>query len=146
MGLETSCTETGAVAASQPIVSPASTLLLIFRWILWCWLVKILREVFPHSSDSWFLSNVHANVGSHLERKFPHITFYVIKFLDTESDVTSKPPDSPEGSRTDTSDTGFFPVRILWCCIRRLVTLPKWRLIHIYYTSEFFFLYELSDV
>lgn len=108
-GSETSCTETGAVASLHPIVPlhlPCSWL----GWILWCWLVKVSREVFPHSLDSSLLSNVHASVGS-LERRFPHVTFYVTEFQNTESDEPSKPPDSPEGSPTDTSDTGLLSSR-----------------------------------
>ena len=73
-------------------------------------MVKVPREVCPHSSDSSLLSNVHASVGS-LKRRFPHIKFYVTEFQNTESDEPSKPPDSPEGSPTDTSDMGLLSSR-----------------------------------
>lgn len=79
-------------------------------WILWCWLVKVLGEVYPHSSDSSLLSDVHAKAGS-FERRFPHITFCVTEFQNTESDEPSKPPDSPEGSPPDASDTGLLSSR-----------------------------------
>lgn len=64
-------------ATFPPIVSPASALPFTLRWILWWWVVKILGEAFPHSSDSWLLANAHVDIGYHLSKGFPTVAAFM---------------------------------------------------------------------
>lgn len=84
------------------------------------------------------VSNRHADVRYHLEQRFPHShCIHGTEFQNTESDVSSEPPNSPEGSPMDTSDTEFLSSRNS-LMLYKMVTPPKERLTHVHNTYKFF--------
>lgn len=66
-----------------------------------------------------------ADVRYRLELRFPHShCIHGTEFQNTESDVSSEPLNSPEGSPTDTSDTEFLSSRNS-LMLYKMVTPPK---------------------